>query len=70
MRIDTFFDLYFAWRACTTLGKIFFSWLLVLGWIMLLLVSFYLNCIINFGRWAGFLQFDESEEDETPNTGS
>ena len=70
MIITTYFDIVSAWRASTILGKIFYSWTLVLGFIILLAVSFYLDSIISFGKWAGFLGFHESEEDETPNTGS
>jgi hypothetical protein len=62
MRIDTFFDLFSAWRALTILGRIFYSWVLILGWIILLATSIYLNCAINFGQWSGFLRFNEPEE--------
>jgi hypothetical protein len=63
MRIETLCDLRVAWMACTTLGKIFFFWLMAIGWFILLIVSVYLNTVVNLGCSIGFLEYDESEED-------
>jgi hypothetical protein len=63
MRIDTFFDLRSSWEACTVLGKIFFFWLLVIGFVGLVISSVFLTGLISIGEKVGFLQFYEDEDE-------
>lgn len=59
MRIETFCDLYATWQACTRLGKIFYFWLMVVGFIALAISSIFINGVLEVGRRIGFIVFDE-----------
>lgn len=65
MRIDTHFDLRVAWLSSTILGKIFYFWLMLIGWVVLFLTTVYITSVTEFGAWSGFLRFnDESKENK------
>lgn len=63
MKIATVCDLRAAWDTCTILGKIFFFWLMLIGWIGLFIVSFYLTGVVELGTWAGFFNFEDEPEE-------
>lgn len=62
MRIETFCDLEVAWDSCSLLGKIFFFWLIVIGWCMIFISSIWLNAVVGIGQWGGLIEIQEEDE--------